>query len=74
MNSDKMITKKTWKEYAESSDAGFFDYIDATNHMVAALDKILAQSQNFKELKGQLTELTNERKQFLRYTFNNYPK
>lgn len=69
------VDKDNWDDYLEvnSTHYGYLDYLDANEEFVYSLNKMLKTAKSFKELKGQLTGLVEERKTFIKFAYKNLP-
>lgn len=70
-----MKEKEDWLEYVavEGSHACFLGYLEATEEIVESLEQRMTQARSFEELKKELLVFCAERKDFLKYAFDNLP-
>lgn len=69
-----MVTKDSWHGYTETHvHSGFLDYIEATEDFINVLEGVLANSKSFKEMKENLTALTANRKDFVKFAGHHLP-
>lgn len=70
-----LVTPETWAKYVEENfvSAGFLEYVEGTVGVVKKIEEIVSVSQNFEELKNELTLFIQERKQFVKFAQDNLP-
>jgi hypothetical protein len=70
-----LVTKDNWHEYLEDTEAmcSFPEYVNANTDIADKLDEILKNAASFKELKSQLSEFVQERRDFVVFAKKHYP-
>lgn len=63
-------TVQNWRDYAKHNNPAHACYIEATEHLVKAMQKCIQKGQDFERLKTELTSLIDDRNTFLKKANN----